>query len=67
VFAGTAAAGWIVQRLWNLPNPADAVVTALAQRALWIAFGLTLLGIIAQSSAALRVRNSACTAQAELP
>jgi hypothetical protein len=67
VFAGTAAAGWIVQRLWNLPNPADAVVTALAQRALWIAFGLTLLGIVAQSSAALRVRNSACTAQAELP
>jgi len=45
VLAGTAATGWIAQRLWDLPNPADAMVSALAQGALWIAIGLTLLGI----------------------
>ena len=54
VFAGTAAAAWIVQRLWDFPNPADALVTALAQRAGWIAVGLTLLGVIARTSDALR-------------
>jgi hypothetical protein len=47
VFGGTAAAAWIVQRLWGFPNPADAVVTALAQRAGWIAVGMSLLGVLA--------------------
>jgi HupE / UreJ protein len=37
VFAGAAAAAWIVQRLWDVPNPAEVLVTALAQRAGWIA------------------------------
>jgi hypothetical protein len=54
VFAGTAAAGWIAQRLWDLPNPADALVAEIAQRALWIALGMTLLGLIARSSPRLR-------------
>jgi hypothetical protein len=54
LFAGAVAIAWIAQRLWDLPNPADAFVMALAQRAGWIAIGLTLLGIIARSSPALR-------------
>lgn len=60
LFAGAVAITWIAQRLWDLPNPADAFVMALAQRAGWIAIGLTFLGIIAQSSPALR--NPAGTA-----
>jgi HupE / UreJ protein len=57
--AGAAAAGviaiaWIAQRAWNLPNPADAFVLALAQRGAWFAVCLTLLGILARSSPALR-------------
>ena len=51
LFAGTAAAGWIAQRLFGISNPADAFVTALAQRAIWIAFGMTLLSIIAWTTA----------------
>jgi hypothetical protein len=47
LFAGAASAGWIVQRVWDVANPVDAIVTAIAQRALWIAAGLTLLGVIA--------------------
>jgi len=47
VFAGVVAITWIAQRLWDLPNPADAFVMALAQRAGWIAIGMTLLGILA--------------------
>jgi hypothetical protein len=54
LFAGAVAISWIAQRLWDLPNPADVFVTALAQRAGWIAIGLTLLGIIARNSLALR-------------
>jgi HupE / UreJ protein len=50
VFAGSAAAAWIAQRLWNLPNPADALVAVLAQHAGWIAAGLTLLGLLARMS-----------------
>jgi len=48
VFAGAVAIAWIAQRLWDLPNPADAFVMALAQHAAWIAIGLTLLGLIAR-------------------
>jgi hypothetical protein len=54
VFAGAAAVGWIAQRLWDLPNPADALVSALAQHAAWIATGMTLPGIIAVSVPALK-------------
>jgi hypothetical protein len=57
LFAGTAATGWIAQRLWGIANPADAVVTALAQRAVWIVIGLTLLGTIAWSLAAVSQRK----------
>jgi hypothetical protein len=46
-FAGAVSVGWILERLWEIPNPADAVVMALAQHALWIAIGLTVLGVIA--------------------
>ena len=49
LFAGVVAVAWIAQRIWDLPNPADVFVMALAQRAIWIATGLTLLGIFARS------------------
>ena len=42
LFAGAAATAWIAQRLWDLPNPADALVMALAGQAAWIATGMTL-------------------------
>jgi hypothetical protein len=54
LFAGAVAISWIAQRLWDVPNPADAFVMALAQRAGWIAVGLTLLGAFARSSPGLR-------------
>jgi len=57
LFAGAAATAWIAQRLWDLPNPADALVMALAGQAAWIATGMTLVGIIARSSPRLRVRS----------
>jgi hypothetical protein len=52
--AGAIALVWIVQRVWDLPNPTDALVMAIAQRAGWIAAGLTLLGIVARGFPALR-------------
>ena len=55
LFAGMAAAGWIAQRTFDLANPADGVVEALAQRALWIALGFTLLGLFARSWPGLRL------------
>lgn len=55
LFAGVAASGWIAQRLWDAPNPADAVVMALAHWAIWVALGLTLLGIFAWRTTALRL------------
>ncbi len=54
LFAGGVAAGWVAQRAWNLPNPADAFVATLAQHAAWIAMGLILLGIVARRWPALR-------------
>lgn len=53
LLAGSAATAWIVQRLWNLPNPADPFVLALAEHALWIAAALTLLGVLAQRAPTL--------------
>ena len=54
LFAGAAAAAWMAQRIWDLPTPADALVMALAQRAIWIALGLTSAGLLALRSPALR-------------
>ena len=54
LFAAIAAGGWIAQRLWNIPNPLDALVTALAQSAAWIAAALTILGAIARNLPRLR-------------
>jgi hypothetical protein len=55
LLAGTVAAAWIVQRLWDVANPADGLVMALAQRAARIALGLTVLGIAARRFPSLRV------------
>jgi hypothetical protein len=57
VFAGTVATAWIAQRVWDLPNPADALVAAIAQRAGWIAAGLCLLGVLARTASAFRGRS----------
>lgn len=54
VFGGVAAAGWMGERLAGLPNPIDGLVTALAQRAVWIAVVLFVLGVIAWSLSRLR-------------
>ncbi|HEY1756206.1 MAG TPA: HupE/UreJ family protein [Bryobacteraceae bacterium] len=54
LFAGAVAIAWLAQRLWDLPNPIDAFVMALAQHAAWIAGGLTLLGVAAGSAPTLR-------------
>jgi hypothetical protein len=51
LFAGVAATAWIAQRLWDMANPIDGLVIALAQHAVWIALGLTLLGIIVRTFA----------------
>jgi hypothetical protein len=67
VFAGVAAAGWIAQRLWDVPDPADAVVTSLAHGAVWLALGLTLLGIAAWSTAGLRLGRSSAAIETETP
>ena len=48
LLAGSVAAAWIVQRIWDLPNPADPLLAAVAQRAGWVAAGLTLLAIFAR-------------------
>ena len=66
LFAGAVAIAWIGQRLWNLPNPADVLVMALAQHAAWIAIGLTLLGLIARSLPALRAKPSASEAKGDI-
>ncbi len=50
LFAGAAATGWIAQRLWNVPNPVDPLVMAIAERAAWVAIGLTSLGFVARNS-----------------
>ena len=52
-FAAVVAVEWVVQRLWDVSNPADSVMEALAQRAGWIAIGLALLGILAWGSGLL--------------
>ena len=67
LFAGLAAAGWILQRVWDVPTPADALVTALAHYAGWIALGLALAGLAGWSTASLRLESSKATMQAELP
>jgi hypothetical protein len=46
VFAGTAALGWIAERLWGLQMPVDLVVNAVAQRAVLLALILFLAGLI---------------------
>jgi HupE / UreJ protein len=67
LFAGSAAIGWIAQRLWDVPTPADAVVAGLAHYAAWLAGGLAVLGIVSWSTRALRLGSSTPTMQEELP
>jgi hypothetical protein len=67
LFAGLAASGWIAQRLWDFPNPADGVVASLAHGAVWLALGLMLLGIAASNTASLRLGRPTSAMQTETP
>jgi hypothetical protein len=40
LFAAIASAGWILERLLNVPGPVDLMVDAVAHRAVWLAAGL---------------------------
>jgi hypothetical protein len=46
LFAGAASLGWIGERLGGLYNPMGVVVTAVAQHAVWIAAGLTVISLL---------------------
>ena len=46
VFAGVASAGWMVERLFGLRTPVDAVVNGLAHHANWIAGVLLLVSVV---------------------
>jgi HupE / UreJ protein len=50
LFAGAAAAGWILQRLLNVPNPAEVIVDGVAHHAVWIAGALFLIGVVCRSN-----------------
>ena len=54
--AAIAAAGWITERLADVPNPIDNVVTMLAHRAGWIAAALTVLGALLRGLDKVRSR-----------
>ena len=46
VFAGAASVGWIVERLFGLHTPVDAVVNDLAHHAGWIAGALFVVSLV---------------------
>ena len=46
LFAGSASAGWIAERLFGAHIPIDAVVNVVAHRAAWIAAGLFLASLV---------------------
>ena len=46
LFAGVAALGWIIERLFELPTPTDRVTNRLAQSAGWIAVLLFAISVV---------------------
>lgn len=46
LFAGVASIGWIAERVAGVYNPMNAVVSAVAQHAVWIVAGLTLMSLL---------------------
>ena len=51
VFAGVASAGWIVERLFDVSTPVDAIVNAFARHSLLIAINLLAVSSCVQTSA----------------
>jgi hypothetical protein len=49
LFAGFAAAGWILERLFNIHSSVDLVVDSVAHHAIWIAVVLFLISVICWS------------------
>lgn len=58
LFAAVVALGWIGQRLWDLRNPFDELVEALAQHALWIGIALLVLSLIVRMREKVMIRPS---------
>ncbi len=59
LFAGVASLGWIADRLLGLHNSVEAVVNGVAQRAVWIAVALFLIGLVCWSLPKIRRQPSA--------
>jgi hypothetical protein len=49
LFAASASLGWIIERLSGLDYSVDAVVNSIAQRGVWIALFLVVMGIVLHS------------------
>jgi hypothetical protein len=45
IFAGVASLGWVAERLLGVQTPVDAIVTALAHHAIWLALILLAVSI----------------------
>ena len=46
LFAGFASLGWIIERLFGVPDFVDGLVDCVAQRGAWIAISLLIVGIV---------------------
>ena len=46
MFAGFVSSGWIVERLFGVPDSVDVVVDHVAQRGAWIAASLIVISIV---------------------
>jgi hypothetical protein len=57
VFAGIVSAGWIVERLFDVTTPVDAIVNALARHALLIAAALLAVSLGFRLSPRLRTQR----------
>jgi hypothetical protein len=59
VFAGFASAGWIVERLFDVPTPVDTIVNAFARHALLIAVNLLAVSLACRLLLASRAQPGA--------
>ena len=59
VFAGFASAGWIVERLFDVATPIDAIVNTFARHALLIAINLLVVSLACRLLLASRAQRTA--------
>jgi HupE / UreJ protein len=59
VFAGLASAGWIAERLFDVPTPVDLIVNAFARHALLIAVNLLVVSLACRLLLTSRVQRTA--------